>query len=227
MSTPPGWYNDGSGTQRWWDGQAWGQAAAAAPPAGPATPPGVGPQDSGFGGGFQGQTPGFQGAQFAGASYGGPAYAGPGFPGAAPVKKRRIGLTIGIVFGSIAILVIGGVIWGVTAFLGALNGPKNAINGFHDAYLAADCDAALEYASQDFLDGLYGSCDGFVETAEGGNAAQDQDPTISYSSVSIVNSSATVEATETFYFNGLEDVYRCTYYLANSGGWKITDMSCY
>ncbi|WP_225216205.1 DUF2510 domain-containing protein [Microbacterium pullorum] len=32
-TTPPGWYDDGSGTQRWWDGSAWTehvQAAAAA-----------------------------------------------------------------------------------------------------------------------------------------------------------------------------------------------------
>ncbi|MGB3373679.1 MAG: DUF2510 domain-containing protein, partial [Microbacterium sp.] len=23
MSTPAGWYDDGSGRQRWWDGQQW------------------------------------------------------------------------------------------------------------------------------------------------------------------------------------------------------------
>ncbi|MDR1118511.1 MAG: DUF2510 domain-containing protein [Bifidobacteriaceae bacterium] len=25
--TSPGWYDDGSGTKRWWDGQKWGEAA--------------------------------------------------------------------------------------------------------------------------------------------------------------------------------------------------------
>ncbi|MDT9593280.1 DUF2510 domain-containing protein [Nocardioides zeae] len=30
MSTPPGWYDDGSGTTRWWDGERWSDA----PPAG-------------------------------------------------------------------------------------------------------------------------------------------------------------------------------------------------
>jgi uncharacterized Tic20 family protein len=29
---PPGWYDDGSGHQRWWDGQAWGPYAASLPP---------------------------------------------------------------------------------------------------------------------------------------------------------------------------------------------------
>lgn len=24
MSAPAGWYDDGSGQQRWWDGRAWG-----------------------------------------------------------------------------------------------------------------------------------------------------------------------------------------------------------
>ena len=43
-ATPPGWYPDGSGQTRWWDGQQWGQAAAPAP----ASPPG--PPASAFGG---------------------------------------------------------------------------------------------------------------------------------------------------------------------------------
>lgn len=33
MTTPPGWYDDGSGTQRWWDGSRWTQHTHAGPPA--------------------------------------------------------------------------------------------------------------------------------------------------------------------------------------------------
>lgn len=34
VSTPPGWYDDGSGTQRWWDGTRWAEQPP--PPAFPA-----------------------------------------------------------------------------------------------------------------------------------------------------------------------------------------------
>lgn len=32
MRTPPGWYDDGSGRQRWWDGQQWADRYLAPPP---------------------------------------------------------------------------------------------------------------------------------------------------------------------------------------------------
>ena len=47
MSMPAGWYDDGSGRQRWWDGEKWsehvapeqsGGSAAAQPPTGPSAP---------------------------------------------------------------------------------------------------------------------------------------------------------------------------------------------
>ncbi|KDA06078.1 hypothetical protein DC31_12720 [Microbacterium sp. CH12i] len=39
MSTPAGWYDDGSGRQRWWDGQNWTEHFAPATPAEPAEIP--------------------------------------------------------------------------------------------------------------------------------------------------------------------------------------------
>lgn len=40
MTTPAGWYDDGSGSQRWWDGQQWTEHVVTAPqpPAEPAVP---------------------------------------------------------------------------------------------------------------------------------------------------------------------------------------------
>lgn len=38
-TTPPGWYDDGSGTQRWWDGVAWTQHVQPAPDAAAAPQP--------------------------------------------------------------------------------------------------------------------------------------------------------------------------------------------
>jgi len=40
-TNPPGWYPDGTGRTRWWDGQQWGQAAPLVPTA-PAQPPASG-----------------------------------------------------------------------------------------------------------------------------------------------------------------------------------------
>ncbi|WP_447643995.1 DUF2510 domain-containing protein [Nocardioides zeae] len=39
MSTPPGWYDDGSGAQRWWDGTRWAEQPPPPPPP-PSAPPG-------------------------------------------------------------------------------------------------------------------------------------------------------------------------------------------
>lgn len=52
MSTPAGWYDDGSGTQRWWDGQQWTDHSApgapvASPPAALATAPSLGGDSGG------------------------------------------------------------------------------------------------------------------------------------------------------------------------------------
>lgn len=38
MSTPAGWYDDGSGRRRWWDGQQWTEHFAPETPAAPQTP---------------------------------------------------------------------------------------------------------------------------------------------------------------------------------------------
>lgn len=52
MSTPAGWYDDGSGRQRWWDGQQWTENFAPETPAVPAPPyaaPGAYPAPTGGG----------------------------------------------------------------------------------------------------------------------------------------------------------------------------------
>lgn len=35
QQTPPGWYPNGPGLERWWDGRAWGPQVRALPQAGP------------------------------------------------------------------------------------------------------------------------------------------------------------------------------------------------
>ncbi len=71
-STPPGWYDDGRGGQRWWDGSQWAPEGQGPPQAGqqpPATPVyGTPVPDHAQSGGY----PGYQGGQ----GYPG----GPGYP---------------------------------------------------------------------------------------------------------------------------------------------------
>lgn len=43
MSVPPGWYDDGAGRQRWWDGQRWTDSSAPAHTTPMAGPPGAAP----------------------------------------------------------------------------------------------------------------------------------------------------------------------------------------
>lgn len=77
VSTPPGWYDDGSGTQRWWNGTTWGEQSP--PPAFPA-------------GGLPGQ-PGFPGGQ-------------PGQPGQPTPGPRRTGLVIALVVALVAVVAL-------------------------------------------------------------------------------------------------------------------------
>jgi hypothetical protein len=46
MTTPAGWYDDGSGAQRYWDGSAWTDQVRPPPPAAPGPPPAYVPQAS-------------------------------------------------------------------------------------------------------------------------------------------------------------------------------------
>ncbi|WP_309632400.1 DUF2510 domain-containing protein [Nocardioides zeae] len=84
MSTPPGWYDDGSGTQRWWNGTTWGEQPP--PPAFPA-------------GGLPGQ-PGFPGAPPGQPTPGQPT---PGQPTPGP---KRTGLVVALVVALVAVVAL-------------------------------------------------------------------------------------------------------------------------
>jgi hypothetical protein len=74
MSTPAGWYDDGSGRQRWWDGSQWTDQYA----------PGA---DAGTGGASSMATPS---TPYVAAQYAAPQYAAPGYaPALTPVAPRR------------------------------------------------------------------------------------------------------------------------------------------
>ena len=127
-TTPPGWYDDGQGGRRWWDGTAWAA-------------PGQGPSE----------TPGFQ-------SYAAPqpAYA-PQQPygqqpyGQQPAPKKRTGLVIGIVA---ALVLVGGGIVAAVLLLGGGDGPSSddpaaTVEAFVDAARDGDCDAVEDLLTDD------------------------------------------------------------------------------
>lgn len=138
MTIPAGWYDDGSGAQRWWDGSAWTEHTVTAQPAEP-TEPAVGTPASG-----EGFTPPYvlpsqaperaaSGMPFATSPYGtpGPSSGHPqtGTPDAGASRPRRtsvlgvIGLSItalGVVLSCIpAISMIGWILLGA-GFLASL-----------------------------------------------------------------------------------------------------------
>lgn len=126
-TTPPGWYDDGQGGRRWWDGTAW-----AAPGQGPAETPGFQSYE---------QQPSYAAQQPSGPP---PAYA-PQQPYGQqpPASKKRTGLIIGIVA---ALVLIGGGILAAVLLLGGSDGPSSGdpaatVQAFVDAARDGDCDA--------------------------------------------------------------------------------------
>ena len=177
--TPAGWYPDGQGGERWWDGAGWtdhtrgGGGGAAAPQQG-----GYGaPQQQGGYGAPQQQ--GGYGAPQQQGGYGAPQQGGfgsqqgfgQGYGGGAP-KKSRTGLIIGIVVavvlliagaGVVGLLVLGDDDGGGGPF-GGSDSPGDVVEGFFEAAKDRDCDI-FDYYSKDTLD-LADSADATKKSCE-------------------------------------------------------------
>lgn len=163
-NAPPGWYDDGTGGQRWWDGSQWGPEGQ--PPATPTTPmptsppptsppPTSPPQDPPYGppggqpayGQYGAPQPSYGTAGAAAAGYpppgpdhGTPSTSGPG---------SRKGLLIGLVGGLIGVVVL--VIILVIALGGSgpsSDDPAETVQSFFDAARDGDCDAAVELLTE-------------------------------------------------------------------------------
>lgn len=106
MSTPPGWYDDGSGTTRWWDGERWSDGP---PTPGQAPEQSYGSYAAASGQGGYGQQGGYgeQGG-FGQGGYGEQGgYGGPG--GAADSPRRSGGGPLKLVIAAVVVLVLVGV----------------------------------------------------------------------------------------------------------------------
>ncbi|MFB9314236.1 DUF4878 domain-containing protein [Nocardioides plantarum] len=186
-TTPPGWYDDGQGGRRWWDGSQW-----AAPGQGPSDQPQPTQQ-------LPQQDPGQSYGQPYGQSYGQqpgqppsqPPYGAPGQPaygagqqpygqqpqyaqpyGQAPYggtpPKKKTGLIIGIVVG-VLVLIGGGVLAAVLLSGDGGDGkgdkeasgddPAETVQAYFDAAKDGDCDKAIATLTEGLKKELGANCD--------------------------------------------------------------------
>jgi hypothetical protein len=210
-TTPPGWYDDGHGAFRWWDGAQWTEHVA--------TPdPDVGE--------------GIEGGAVAGASeagepaYGAPptAYPGgypPAYPGAnggafvAATEPRKsklwiVWVVVGVVLLGIVIALAvlvpmailgssgGGASPEATAYTEAQQQAVEAVELFDQAYQTQDCDAYFASTTESYQSGIdITDCESFIaESEEFMSTVQDYEVTVT--SVTQEDSSISVFTSETY-----------------------------
>lgn len=221
-STPPGWYDDGHGARRWWDGTRWTEhtQATAEAPAGtdagtPATavtgapePTGVVPPSAGLPAGA-GLPP----------AAGAPAYpqeAGGPHPGLYPEVPPRKKSNLWIVWVVIGVIVLGLVITAIvvipmllTSVLNAAGGgtqPGNAdeeaaveaVELYDDAWSEADCDKFFAATTESFRSQIgLEDCAAFEGEAQGFGEATDEYE-ITVTGITRDGGTITVATTETY-----------------------------
>lgn len=134
MTTPAGWYDDGSGAQRYWDGTTWTSHVVPGQPAVPtyATPPGVAAAS---------YMPGPMGDPFASTPVASNALMAGGVP-----RKSRVGLFVGIGVG-VFLLIAAMTISAVVIFLDQKKaGPQATFDDLIAAWRAKDCSAEYDLA---------------------------------------------------------------------------------
>jgi hypothetical protein len=218
-TTPPGWYPDGQGGQRWWDGTAWTQHTQPPPPpvppqqpAGPTgPPPGAPPQQGGYP--QQQWQPG---------------------PGGYPQQRQGgiSGKLIGIIGGA-AVAVIALVVVLVLVVGGGSSGPEGVVEDFLSAQEDMDCGALEDLATDTFIESTFGSveaCEEAADQAEGSDAEVEGMPSgdVDYDvqEAEVDGDSATVEVDITAEIDGDEQELTQTFELAKDGDdWKIDSIS--
>ena len=219
-----GWYDQGNGTQRYWDGSQWTEhtapsAAPAAPdlavppapaPVAPPAPPAPAPEPVAA-----------PPAPVAVPAAPMPVSASiPPPPVAVAPKKRKIWpwiLGIGI-FLLVGVIVLVAVIVGVV--MNATAGPREAIDSFDQAWADANCQQMESVTTAAYRDATgYSDCAVFEETATSLGGAT----SLSVTSTEISNGVATVETVESY--TGDSTKYDVVYTLVQEdGAWLIESV---
>ena len=201
-----GWYDNGDGRQRYWDGTAWTEhfASSAVPPAATPTaetpapaveaPAAVPPQSA------MAQPPGVV---------------------ATPAEKRRVWPWIVGIGGGLLLLVVGAVVLFVVVLNKASEGPREAVHAFDDAWRTGDCVALEESTTL-----AYRESTGWVDCQVFKAAGPDTTEGLSLDIVGfeVSGDSATVTTKEKY--PGDDATYTGTYGLIKvDGDWQIDMIS--
>lgn len=232
-----GWYDQGDGRQRYWDGAAWTEhfapiapPAVAAPPApGPlAEPPVVAeapaPEAIAEPPAAPAAPPALAApaapAPFAAAPAPGPLAAPPGFTPAV-TKKRKVWPWIVAAIGVVVLLIAGAITLFVVVLNKASEGPRDAVHAFDEAWRTGDC-AALEATTTE----AYRVSTGWDDCAAFQESGPDTTDGLSFSitGFNVTGSEATVTTKERY--PDEEATFTGTYNLIKvDGDWKIDSVS--
>jgi len=227
---PAGWYDDGSGTQRYWDGSTWTEHVVPAAEATPVSVDPIGVESPGVSvTPVVEQTPA-PAAEPALAFAPAPTYspsptyapAPAGYVGGyvAPpmIRKRRVWpWVVGASAFVFLLLVGGGIALLISTVSGSTDGPRSAVLAYDKAWREDDCDALHSVIT----DPETYSCDDFDSDYQSFQAGID-DYKLVIVSTNVLGDSAEVQTKESYTLDGTPQVDHYSYSLVKQDGfWRV------